>query len=131
MMDNDIGSITDGGVCPIYGCRAEWDLAQAQISQGNLGVHFRIHEDNFQMQTGGGWVDVPGCPAPHSRKLGFCRFTDCGPGTVGSAIVLLGAGFKVDTLVTVTAGQCYSTKPGNFISSISGELDTLNRDSHS
>jgi len=26
---------------------------------------------------------------------------------------------------TVTSGQCYSTKPGNFISSISGELDTL------
>jgi Flp pilus assembly protein TadG len=118
LIDQTVNEITDGGLRPIYACEAQFNRA---MSDGNLEGHtVRIYGDHVEID---GVQNISGCPAMGSGNWGFADFTDCSSGTVGASTIR--DWFANGYPGTVTSGQCYSTKPGNFISSISGELDTL------
>jgi hypothetical protein len=80
----------------------------------------RIYGSKFLMDG-----STQDCPVPTSGNWGFADLRDCNPGTVGASTI--GDWFLNGYSGVVTAGQCYSTKPGNFISSgpVSSALDTL------
>lgn len=118
MLDQTVNTITDGGLRPIYACEAQFNTTmQDGIPENNT---VRIYGDHVEVD---GVHDTTGCPAMGSGNWGFADFTDCSSGTVGASTIR--TWFASGYPGTVTAGQCYSTKPGNFISSISDELDTL------
>lgn len=118
MIDQTVNTITDGGLRPIYACEAQFNTTmQDGIPENNT---VRIYGDHVEVD---GVQNTSGCPEMGSGNWGFADFTDCSSGTVGASTIR--QWFANGYPGTVTAGQCYSTKPGNFISSISGELDTL------
>jgi hypothetical protein len=114
MADNRIGQV-NSGVRPIYACESQWLLAKAALDAGNTSPRVRIYGDNFQIQQQGQWRNVAGCPSPGSGNWGFADLRDCNNGSVGASTV--GQWFANGYPGSVTVGQCYSTKPGNFIAS--------------
>ena len=70
-----------------------------------------------------GVTNIPGCPQMGSGNWGFADLRNCSPDAVGSSTI--GDWFAKGFPGTVNTGQCYSTNPGNFISSISTQLDNL------
>lgn len=118
LVDQSVNAITDGGLRPIYACEAQFNRTmQDGIPENNV---VRIYGDHVEVD---GVQNEAGCPAMGSGNWGFADLTDCNSGTVGASTIR--DWFANGYPGTVTAGQCYSTKPGNFISSISSELDTL------
>jgi Flp pilus assembly protein TadG len=118
LLDQTVNSITDGGVRPIYACEAQFNRTMEDgIPDNNI---VRIYGDHIEID---GVQNIEGCPEMGSGNWGFADFTDCGSGTVGASTV--GQWFASGYPGTVTAGECYSTKPGNFIASITSELNTL------
>jgi Flp pilus assembly protein TadG len=118
LIDQNITSITDGGLRPIYVCEAQFNRAMQDGNANNNIV--RIYGDHTEVD---GVATDSGCPELSSGNWSFADFTDCSNGTVGASTI--GEWFANGYPGAVNTGQCYSTKPGNFISSISGELDTL------
>jgi hypothetical protein len=118
MMDQNIGSITNGGLRPIYACQAQFNTTMQDGVPENNTV--RIYGDHVEVD---GVQNAAGCPAMGSGNWSFADFTDCGPGSVGTSTIK--DWFTGGYPGTVDLGKCYSTDPGNFISSISDELNTL------
>jgi len=118
MVDQAVNGINNGGLRPIYACQAQFNrVMQDSIPENNT---VRIYGDHVEID---GVQNVAGCPAMGSGNWGFADFTDCGAGSVGASTIRdwFASGYPGP----VNIGSCYSTKPGNFISSISGQLDTL------
>ncbi len=113
-LDNRIGAMT--GLRPIYGCQAQFDLAGADGDLTNDVV--QIYGDEFRLNG-----DPLTCPVPASGNWGFADLRDCSPGSPGTSNMRdwFANGFPGE----VSSGECYSSSPGNFISAISNELDTL------
>ncbi len=113
-LDNRIGGMS--GLRPIYGCQAQWDLANADDDLTNDVV--QIYGEEFRLNG-----DPLTCPVPGPGNWGFADLRDCSPGSPGTSNMRdwFAEGFPG----MVSTGECYSTSPGNFISSISDELDTL------
>lgn len=80
----------------------------------------RIYGDHVEVD---GVQNQAGCPAMGSGNWGFADLRNCSPDAVGSSTIRdwFSKGFPG----TVNVGECYSSSPGNFISSASGELDKL------
>lgn len=117
-LDQTVSTLTNGGLRPIYACEAQFKATmQDGIPENNT---VRIYGDHVEVD---GVQNTSGCPAMGSGNWGFADFTDCNSGTVGASTIR--TWFANGYPGSVSAGQCYSTKPGNFISSISNELDTL------
>lgn len=120
LIDSSITSITDGGVRPIYACEELLNRAmQDGIAENNV---VRIYGDYAEID-GVNIMGVGSCSPPPSGNWGYADFTDCGAGTVGASTIR--DWFANGYPGTVDISECYSTKPGNFISSMSDELDTL------
>lgn len=120
-IDKNITSIGNGGLRPIYACDAQ---VQKAIEDGVLENNtIRVYGDHLEVDGVG---NIANCPLPGSGNWGFSDFTNCGPGTIGSSTI--GDWFMTGYPGSVDIGKCYSTKPGNFISSISPKLDTLIND---
>lgn len=118
MVDQTVNAITNGGLRPIYACEGQVKKAMEDgILENNL---VRIYGDHLEVDGIGNFAQ---CPLPGSGNWGFADFTNCGPGTVGSSTI--SDWFASGYPGTVQIGTCYSTKPGNFISSVSGQLDKL------
>jgi Flp pilus assembly protein TadG len=118
MVDQTIDTMNNGGLRPIYACQAQFNRTmQDGIPENNL---VRIYGDHVEID---GVQNTAGCPAMGSGNWGFADLTGCGAGTVGASTIATWFSGGYPGLVTV--GQCYSTKPGNFIASLTSELDTL------
>lgn len=117
-MDQSIDTITNGGVRPIYACENQFRQTMLDgIPENNV---VRIYGDHIEVD---GVAAFAGCPVMGSGNWGFADLRDCNPGSPGASTIE--DWFKTGYPGTVVAGECYSTKPGNFISSISGTLDKL------
>lgn len=118
LLDQTVNSITNGGVRPVYACEAQFTRTmQDGIPENNV---VRIYGDHVEID---GVQNISGCPSMGSGNWGFADLTDCNSGSVGASTVA--TWFANGYPGVVTAGQCYSTKPGNFIASLRPELDTL------
>jgi Flp pilus assembly protein TadG len=118
LVDQAVSGIDNGGLRPIYACQAQFNRTmQDSIPENNV---VRIYGDHVEID---GVQNVTGCPAMGSGNWGFADFTNCGAGTVGASTIRdwFASGYPGP----VNIGQCYSTKPGNFISSMRTQLDTL------
>ncbi len=113
-LDNRIGGMS--GLRPIYGCQTQWDLAGSDGDLTNDVV--QIYGDEFRLNG-----DPLTCPVPGPGNWGFADLRDCSPGSPGTSNMR--DWFRDGYPGEVSTGECYSTSPGNFISAISGELDTL------
>lgn len=118
LIDDNIGTINNGGLRPIYACEGLLDLAMAD---GNL-TNDVIRIYGTQVYINGQTV-VNNCPAPGSGNWGFADLRNCHSDGVGTSTLRLW--FSDGYSGIVNAGECYSTTPGNPISSISNQLDTL------
>lgn len=120
LIDQTVNSVTDGGLRPMYVCEAQFSRAMQDGVPSNNVV--RIYGDHVEID---GVQNISGCPAMGSGNWGFADLRNCSPDAVGSSTIRdwLATGFPG----TVNVGQCYSSSPGNFISSASNELDTLIR----
>mgnify|MGYP003941078389 CR=1 FL=1 len=118
LVDQTVNTITDGGLRPIYVCESQFNQTMTDGIPENNTV--RIYGDHAEVD---GTQNTTNCPALSSGNWGFADFTDCSSGTVGASTIA--TWFASGYPGSVTAGQCYSTKPGNFIASIRTELDTL------
>lgn len=117
-MDQNIVSIDNGGLRPIYACQAQFNRTmQDGVAENNL---VRVYGDHVEVD---GVQNQAGCPAMGSGNWGFADLRNCSPDAVGTSTIAdwFATGFPG----IVNLGQCYSTDPGNFISSISGQLNTL------
>lgn len=118
LLDQSVSSIDNGGLRPIYVCEAQFKSAMEDgIPENNVVKIYGDHTEVDGVQT------VAGCPEIGSGNWSFADFTDCNSGTVGASTV--GEWFSGGYPGKVSVGECYSTKPGNFIHSIENELDTL------
>ncbi len=120
LIDNTVDEITDGGLRPFYACQG---LVNAALTDGNISNNtIRIYGDN---QTVDGTAPSSNCPAPGSGNWGFADLRDCHSGSVGTST--FGDWILNGYPGTVSAGECYSTKPGNAITSahVENALDTL------
>jgi len=120
LIDSNIGSITNGGLRPLYVCQAQFQQAMADGNPANNVA--RIYGDKFYLD---GSNTISGCPAPGSGNWGFADLRNCAPGAVGNST--LGDWWANGYSGTVNAGSCYSTQPGNSISSnnVKTALDAL------
>ena len=118
MIDQTVNAISNGGLRPIYACEGQVKKAMEDGILENNTV--RVYGDHLEVDGVGNFAN---CPLPGSGNWGFADFTNCGPGTVGASTIedWFASGYPG----TVQIGTCYSTKPGNFISSISSTLDRL------
>ena len=118
--NNQISSVTNGGLRPIYSCEAQVIAAFADGDPTDQTA--RIYGDHFELD---GDSFAGDCPAPGSGNWGFADFTDCSSGTVGASTIA--DWFEFGYPGTVNVDECYSTKPGNFISGagIPNILDNL------
>jgi hypothetical protein len=118
LMDQTVNGIDNGGLRPIYVCEAQFKKAMEDGVPENDVV--RIYGDHVEVN---GVQTQTGCPAMGSGNWGFADLRNCSPDAVGSSTIRdwLTKGFPG----TVNVGQCYSSSPGNFISSASTELDKL------
>jgi hypothetical protein len=107
-----------GGLRPIYGCQTQFNAALADGNPENNVI--RIYGSKFLMDG-----SAQQCPVPTSGNWGFADLRDCNAGSVGASTI--GDWFLNGYSGVVEAGKCYSTKPGNFISSgpVTSALDTL------
>jgi hypothetical protein len=109
MLDRNVNSVT-GGLRPIYVCQAQYNQA---IADGNLSNNLiRIYGKQFYID---GQTTISGCPTPGSGNWGFADLRDCNAGSVGASTI--GEWFAKGYPGLVQSGQCYSTKPGNFLGS--------------
>lgn len=118
MIDQTVNTIDNGGLRPIYACQAQFNRAmQDGILENNV---VRIYGDHVEID---GVQNISGCPTMGSGNWGFSDLRNCSPDAVGTSTIndWFATGFPGE----VDIGQCYSTDPGNFISAISGTLDTL------
>lgn len=113
---NEVAEV-QGGLRPIYGCQAQWNLA---ASDGNLSNNvIRIYGDRFMLDG-----STVSCPLPGPGNWGFADFRDCSPGSPGTST--MSDWFAGGYPGPVYTGRCYSTAPGNFIGS-NGVHTTLTR----
>jgi len=117
MVDQTVNVITSG-LRPIYACQAQFNLVMQDGIINNNTV--RIYGDHIEVD---GIQNIAGCPPMGSGNWSFADLTNCSPNAVGTSTIndWFATGFPGE----VDMGKCYSTDPGNFISSISGTLDTL------
>lgn len=118
MVDQTVNTLNNAGLRPIYACQAQFNLTMQDGIPENDTV--RIYGDHVEVN---GDPNTAGCPAMGSGNWGFADFTDCSAGTVGASTI--GDWFASGYPGSVVVGQCYSTKPGNFIASMTSQLDTL------
>ncbi|MDX2085362.1 MAG: pilus assembly protein TadG-related protein [Candidatus Melainabacteria bacterium] len=119
LLDNNISRFSSG-VRPVYVCQAQYDLANNDGNVSNNTV--RIYGKQFYVD---GVTNISGCPVPGSGNWGFADLRDCDSGSVGASTI--GDWFAEGYPGTVESGQCYSTKPGNFLNSnqVTTELNKL------
>lgn len=118
MVDQTINGITNGGLRPIYVCEAQFKKTMEDgVPENNV---VRIYGDHVEVD---GVQNQTGCPAMGSGNWGFADLRNCSPDAVGSSTIRdwFATGFPG----SVNVGECYSSSPGNFISSASNELDKL------
>lgn len=120
LIDNTVNEITDGGLRPFYACEGLLDTA---LADGNISNNeIRIYGQQVEID---GENQVANCPPPGSGNWGFADLRNCSPGAVGMST--MGEWILNGYPGSVTAGECYSTQPGNAISSTHARnaLDTL------
>lgn len=118
LVDQTVNTVTNGGLRPIYVCEAQFRKAMEDgIPENNT---IRIYGDHLEID---GVQNVTGCPSMGSGNWGFADLRNCSPDAVGTSTIK--DWFSTGFPGTVTTGECYSTDPGNFISSITPVLDTL------
>jgi Flp pilus assembly protein TadG len=118
LLDQTINGVTNGGLRPVYVCEAQFRKAMEDgVPENNV---VRIYGDHVEVD---GVQSQAGCPAMGSGNWGFADLRNCSPDAVGSSTIRdwFATGFPG----TVNVGQCYSSSPGNFISSATNELDKL------
>jgi len=118
MLDQTVSAIDNGGLRPIYACQAQFNRTMEDGIPENNTV--RIYGDHVEID---GVQNIAGCPSMGSGNWGFADLRNCSPDAVGTSTIndWFASGFPGE----VDLGKCYSTDPGNFISAISGTLDTL------
>lgn len=118
LIDQTVNGITNGGLRPMYVCEAQFNRAMQDGVPNNNVV--RIYGDHVEVD---GVQNQTGCPALGSGNWSFADLRNCSPDAVGSSTIRdwLATGFPG----TVNVGECYSSSPGNFISSASNQLDNL------
>ena len=120
IMNQNIASINDGGLRPVYACEAQVNQAFADGNPSNNVA--RIYGQQFYLD---GATAISGCPTPGSGNWGFADFTECTQGAIGNSTMT--DWFTNGYPGVVNAGQCYSTQPGNALSSngVETALDNL------
>lgn len=120
LIDSSISSISNGGLRPLYVCQNQFNQANADGNPSNNVV--RVYGDKFYLD---GTTNTAGCPSPGSGNWGFADLRNCSPNAIGNST--LGDWWATGYPGTVNTGQCYSTQPGNSISSnnVKSALDAL------
>jgi hypothetical protein len=118
MVDQSIGTLSNGSVRPIYACAGQVNQA---MQDGNLENDIvRVYSNRVELN---GAESTDHCPIKGSGNWSFADFTDCrstrlGLGTMRTWLENGYAG-------TVRAGQCYGTQAGDFISRVGEEVNSL------
>jgi len=117
-IDQSVDTINNGGVRPIYACQAQVNrVMQDGIPENDV---VKVYGDHVEVN---GVQNEAGCPEMGSGNWGFADLRNCNADAVGSSTI--SDWFSSGYPGSVSVGQCYSTNPGNFIQSISPQLDTL------
>jgi Flp pilus assembly protein TadG len=123
IMDNHIGVVQPGGLRPIYGCNAQYNLAVQNAANNGVPLTsqvVRVYGDKFMLNG-----QTTTCALPGSGNWGFADFNNCSPDSPGASDIA--SWFATGYPGTIDLGQCYSTAPGNFISNnnVRTALDNL------
>ena len=111
LMDQTVTAIEDGGVRPVYACKAQFQRAMQDGNPENNVA--RIYGQQFYLD---GDTNIPGCPAPASGNWGFSDLRDCDPGVPGADNTA--SWFRHGYSGRVEVEHCKSSQSGNFLSNV-------------